>query len=278
MAKDFEMEFCGLCAYLLHGKDGNGDERSATVLLVNHHHAQHFPRLTVEIGSLKNDSDLKRLANNNGIIGWLDLPPDADISIEPGGSKSKSNDLKLNSPKGTEKACPNLFNKHNLAWLPDLNALGARKSLPTLLDPTPFPARIAARVLLTEGDLRCEGHAATMKVVHKYRFGESTPGALGSIGRYHLDSKADTLDIRFDVAGTKQFSLTLILPTKVMVTHLPDPTDPPDLPGHFQAFYDVLLVPGTPNPPPTYVESCGDDIEVRNEPRRPCPQAMLRLS
>jgi hypothetical protein len=270
MANEFTVEFWGLCGYLLHGKD-----RNATVMLVEHHHHPHAPKLTVDFASLTNESDEARFPNNNGFVGWMDLAG-YDVSVKPGGANSKPDKLDAKNAVGKKKDCPK-SDKQDLAWLADLNRLsgGSASRTDILTDPSP-PRDVLSRFHLTEGSLWSLDHAADNAVIHKYQFGTDDPAALASASLYTVSASTPIAILRFERGGTFQFEVSFNLPTKALVTHV-DPHNTGTLAQHFDALYNLLV--GGNRPAPVDTGPCsGSKIVPPNPPRRPCPQAMLRLA
>jgi len=233
-----EIEFMGLCAYLI-----DKDEHRVTVLLpVNRAHP-HKPQLIVRLADLAEPEDAK-FFNQIGPFGWIDLAPQTDIDVRPGGETTKVNQLQVKAAKSKEKECPQDSNRNNAGWLVDLNALTQVPSRADLDVTNPFPKGIATRCFLRTGGLQVTGHARKRGMIQRLQFEGSqwgnTSRAIADSVTYSVASPKGNVVINLDAPGDgDDRRLTFSIPSEIYIANSP-PDDKGNEAEHFDAFYDLL--------------------------------------
>jgi hypothetical protein len=228
----------------------------------------------VDFRSLTNQSDAKYFPDNNGVLGWMDFTG-YDVFVKPGGTKAKPDKLIAKNAVGKKAKCPD-SDKQDMAWLADINALsGGAASRTDIRDNPSPPTDVLSRFYLTEGDLWIQAHAAEDGVVRLYKFAAEPDAALAAASIYSVKASPPIAILSLEKAGQNPIPVSLKLPATVVITHV-DPGNTGTVQDHFDAFYNLLL--GGDRPAPTDTGHCpGSRKPVDNEPRRPCPQAVLRL-
>jgi hypothetical protein len=237
-ANEMDIEFMGLCAYLM-----DKNERRVTVLLpVNSAHP-HKPQLIVRLADLVNPDDAK-FFKQIGPFGWIDLAPQTDIDIRPGGEPPRINQLQVKAPQSKEKLCPEDSNRNNAGWLVDLNDLTGATSRADLDLANRFPNGVAARCFLRTGGLQVTGHARQRGKIQRLQFDGSTWGntsrAIADSATYSVASPKKNVVIDLDAPGDENDRvLNFSTPAEIYIANSPM-DDKGNEAEHFDAFYDLL--------------------------------------
>lgn len=278
-ANEMEIEFTGLCAYLI-----DKDEKRVTVLLpVNSAHP-HKPQLIVRLADLVDPEDAK-FFNQIGPFGWIDLAPQTDIDIRPGGETTKVDDLQVKAAKSKEKECPQGSNRNNAGWLVDLNDLTQVASRADLDAATPFPNGIATRCFLRTGGLQVTGHARRRGKIQRLQFEAgsqwgNTSRAIADSATYSVASAKGSVVIELNAPGKDNDRLlTFSTPAEIYIANSPT-DDKGNEAEHFDAFYDLLSKTNIrPRLKIDAAKECPPDGQVgqvkKYPPKKICPQVAI---